>query len=168
MKLLYSRNPNPRLAVAAARQVRAPVTFEFAAPLAPGQAERYRRLNPALRVPILVLDYGSSLWEADAIACLLSREAGSSFWRRGAAEPGMIQWISWGKENFVRACDTVQFQYVTKQRYGLGPVDPVEVANGLAEMGSGLFSGPRLALSEWPRLVQRRRDQVRERIFDLL
>src|SRR5690606_14482033 len=36
MKLLYSRNPNPRLAVAAARQMRAPVTFEFAAPLAPG------------------------------------------------------------------------------------------------------------------------------------
>ncbi len=54
MKLLYSRNPNPRLAVAAARQIQAPVTFEFAAPLAPGQAERYRPLNPALRLPILV------------------------------------------------------------------------------------------------------------------
>lgn len=131
MKLLYSRNPNPRLAVAAARQMRAPVTFEFAAPLAPGQAERYRPLNPALRVPILVLDDGSSLWEADAIACLLSRESGSSFWRQGAAEPRMIQWISWGKENFVRACDMVQFQYVTKQRYGLGPIDPAEVDKGL-------------------------------------
>ena len=29
MKLLYSRNPNPRLAVATARQLRAPVAFEF-------------------------------------------------------------------------------------------------------------------------------------------
>lgn len=131
MKLLYSRNPNPRLAVAMARQVRAPVTFEFAAPLAPGQAERYRRLNPALRLPILVLADGGSLWEADAIACLLSRAAGSSFWRQGDAEPAMLQWISWGKENFVRACEIVQFEYVTKQRYGLGPVDPVEVSRGL-------------------------------------
>ena len=53
MKLLYSRNPNPRLAVAVALQVSAPVQFEFAAPLAPGQAERYRPLNPCLRLPIL-------------------------------------------------------------------------------------------------------------------
>lgn len=131
MKLLYSRNPNPRLAVAVARQVQAPVAFEFAAPLAPGQAGRYRRLNPALRLPILVLDDGSSLWEADAIACRLSREAGASFWREGEDAPAMIQWLSWGKENFVRACDRVQFEYVTKQRYDLGPVDPVEVARGL-------------------------------------
>ena len=82
MKLLYSRNPNPRLAVAVARQVRAPVEFEFAAPLAPGQAERYRPLNPRLRLPILVLPGGGSLWEADAIACAVAR-AGS---RSGAPE----------------------------------------------------------------------------------
>ena len=131
MKLLYSRNPNPRLAVAAARQLQAPVVFEFAAPLAPGQAERYRPLNPALRLPILVLGDGRSVWEADAIACLLSREAGSSFWRQGEAEPAMIQWISWGKENFVRACEIVQFEYVTKQRYALGAVDVREVERGL-------------------------------------
>src|SRR5690606_2953198 len=131
MKLLYSRNPNPRLAVAVARQVQAPVAFEFAAPLAPGQAGRYRPLNPALRVPILVFDDGSSLWEADAIACCLCRAAGSTFWRQGADEPRMIQWISWGKENFVRACDMVQFEHVTKQRYGLGPVDANAVAAGL-------------------------------------
>ena len=66
MKLLYSRNPNPRLAVAVARQVSAPVEFEFAAPLAPGQAERYRPLNPCLRLPILVLPGDGSLWEATA------------------------------------------------------------------------------------------------------
>lgn len=131
MKLLYSRNPNPRLAVATARHLQAPVEYEFAAPLAPGQAARYRPLNPALRLPILVYDDGRSLWEADAIACRLSREAGSSFWRSGADEPAMIQWLSWGKQNFVRACDMVQFEYVTKQRYGLGPVDAGEVQKGL-------------------------------------
>jgi len=131
MKLLYSRNPNPRLAVATARHLQAPVEYECAAPLAPGQAARYRPLNPALRLPILVYDDGRSLWEADAIACRLSREAGSSFWRSGADEPAMIQWLSWGKQNFVRACDMVQFEYVTKQRYGLGPVDAGEVQKGL-------------------------------------
>jgi len=131
MKLLFSRNPNPRLAVAVARQVGAPVTFEFAAPLAPGQADRYRPLNPCLRLPILVLPDGRSLWEADAIACRLSREAGSAFWRSGTDEPAMIQWLSWGKENFVRACEMVQFECVTKQRYSLGPVDEAKVAEGL-------------------------------------
>lgn len=132
MKLLYSRNPSPRLAVATARYLQAPVQFEFAAPLAPGQAERYRPLTPALRVPILVYDDGSSLWETDAIACRLAREVRSPFWRTGMDEPAMLQWLSWGKQNFVRACDMVQFEYVTKQRYGLGPVDRGEVAKGLA------------------------------------
>jgi glutathione S-transferase len=150
MKLLFSRNPNPRLAVAVARQVRAPVTFEFAAPLAPGQAERYRPLNPCLRLPILVLPGGGSLWEADAIACRLSRSAGSDFWREGEEAPAMIQWISWGKENFVRACGMVQFEYVTKQRYGLGAVDAVKVAEGLERFAdSAALLDAELATRPW-------------------
>ncbi len=75
MKLFFSRNPNPRLAVATARHLQAQVEFEFAAPFAPGQAERFRPLNPNLSVPILAWP-GGSLWEADAIACKLSRETG--------------------------------------------------------------------------------------------
>ena len=51
MKLLFSRNPNPRLAVAVARHVGAAVDFEFAAPLAPGQAGRHPVLNPTPRLP---------------------------------------------------------------------------------------------------------------------
>lgn len=150
MKLLFSRNPNPRLAVAVARQVGAPVEFEFAAPLAPGQAERYRPLNPCLRLPILVLPDGSSLWEADAIACHLSRAAGSTFWRTGAQEPAMIQWLSWGKENFVRACEMVQFEYVTKQRYGLGCVDEGTVAQGRERLAaSAALLEAELATRPW-------------------
>jgi glutathione S-transferase len=68
MKLYFSRNPNPRLAVAVARYLNANVEFEFAAPFPPGQAERYRALNPNLSVPILVRA-GKALWEADAAAC---------------------------------------------------------------------------------------------------
>jgi glutathione S-transferase len=131
MKLFFSRNPNPRLAVAVARHVGADVEFEFAAPFAPGQAERFRPLNPNLSLPILVTS-GRSLWEADAIACRLSRDARSDFWRTGDDEPEMIRWLSWGKENFMRACDIVHFERGTKQRYGLGPVDHANVDAGLA------------------------------------
>lgn len=132
--LYYSRNPNPRLAVAVARHLGVPVTLEWAAPLAPGQRERFRPLNPALLLPILV-EGDRSLWEADAIACRLSQMAGSGFWREGAALPDMIRWISWGKENFVRAGDAVHFERGTKQRYAIGPVDDAAVARGLADFG---------------------------------
>jgi glutathione S-transferase len=113
-----------------ARYVDANVEFEFASPLAPGQAERFRSLNPNLSLPILVSS-GKNLWEADAIACRLSRDARSDFWRTGDEEPDMIRWISWGKENFVRACDIVHFERGTKQRFGLGPVDQARVEDGL-------------------------------------
>ncbi|RVA13808.1 glutathione S-transferase family protein, partial [Mesorhizobium sp. M7A.F.Ca.US.002.01.1.1] len=69
MKLYFSRNPNPRLAVAVARYLETKLDFEFASPFAAGQMEKFRRLNPNLSLPILVDDEGKSLWEADAIAC---------------------------------------------------------------------------------------------------
>lgn len=131
MKLYFSRNYNPRLAVAVARYLEVPVTFEFAAPLAPGEQDRFRPLNPNLRVPILV-DGDHALWEADAIACRLSRLAGSEFWRSGGAEPEMIRWLSWGMWNFVDACDKIHFERVTKRRYAIGPTDESAVAQGLA------------------------------------
>jgi glutathione S-transferase len=129
-KLLFSRNPNPRLAVASARYLDAEIDYEFAAPFAPGQAEKYRPLNPNLSLPILVGPNGS-LWEADAIACRFSRDARSDFWRTGDDGPDMIRWLSWGKENFVRACDIVHFERGTKQRYALGPLDQRQVEEGL-------------------------------------
>lgn len=129
--LYFSRNPNPRLAVAAARHLEAPVTYTFAAPLAPGQADNYRHLNPSLRLPILA-EAGGSLFEADAIACRLSQMVGSDFWRSGPELPDMIRWTSWARDNFMHACDMVHFERGTKQRYGLGAVDEAVVARGLA------------------------------------
>lgn len=129
--LYYSRNPNPRLALAVARYLEAPVSLEWAAPFHPDHAAFFLALNPTQRIPILVED-GQPLWEADAIACRLSQMAGSDFWRQGAAQPDMIRWISWGKQNFVHACDMVSFERGTKLRYGIGPTDPAVVAQGLA------------------------------------
>lgn len=129
--LYFSRNPNPRLAVAVARHLEAPVAFEWAAPLAPGEADRFRPLNPSLRLPILS-EPGGSLWEADAIACRLSQMKGSNFWREGADLPDMIRWISWARDHFMRAGDVVHFERGTKQRYHLGPLDEAVLAEGLA------------------------------------
>lgn len=43
----------------------------------------------------------------------------------------MIRWLSWGKENFMRACDMVHFERGTKQRYHIGPIDHQLVEDGL-------------------------------------
>ena len=129
--LYYSRNPNPRLALAVARHLKADVTLEWAAPFDPAQSAKFRPLNPSLRIPIL-LENGHSLWEADAIACRLSMMTQSHFWRMDEDTPEMIRWISWGKDNFVWACDMVSFEFGTKQRYGIGPVDPEKVKEGEA------------------------------------
>ena len=57
MKILYySRNPNPRLAIAVARHLKAPVKLEFAEPFSPSQAEKFKALNPTQLIPILVED----------------------------------------------------------------------------------------------------------------
>ena len=135
MKLHFSRNPNPRLAVAVAKYLDAPVEYAFAAPFAPGQADQYRPLNPNLSIPILE-ENGQGLWEADAIACRLSLLVGSDFWRQGDAQPDMIRWISWGKTNFVMACDMVHFERGTKLRYGIGDQDLTAIENGLADFST--------------------------------
>jgi glutathione S-transferase len=127
--LYYSRNPNPRLAVAVARHLSAPIELEWAAPFDPAHSKRFRALNPSLCIPILV-ENNQSLWEADAIACRLSMMTNSNFWRLDSEMPDMIRWISWGKANFVFACDIIHFEYGTKQRYKLGEVDASKIAQG--------------------------------------
>ena len=135
MKLYFSRNYNPRLAVAAARFLKSPVEFEFASPFSPEQREKFLKLNPNQSVPILV-EGEKTLWEADAIACRLSQLAKSDFWPMGDSLPEIVRWISWGYWNFVRACDRVHFQRVTKKRYGIGPVRQDLVELGLNEFAS--------------------------------
>lgn len=147
--LYFSRNPNPRLAVAVARYLDAPVRFEWAAPLAPGQADKFRPLNPSLRLPILT-EGDRSLWEADAIACRLSQITASSFWRAGDELPDMIRWISWSRDHFMRGCDMVHFERGTKLRYGLGLTDAALVDEGLGAFhASAAVLEAQLAHRDW-------------------
>lgn len=108
MKLYYSRNLNPRIAVAAARNLKSPVEFVAASPMAPDQQEAFRQINPNTRVPVLTTA-DRNYWEADAIVCKLSALAGSDFWRTGDSQPEMIMWVSWATHHLNRAGDVFYF-----------------------------------------------------------
>lgn len=107
-KLYYSRNLNPRVAVAVAKHLNAPVEYIFASPRDPRYEEDFRPINPNTLVPILVED-GKALWETDAIACRLSMMTNSDFWRTDGQMPEMIKWISWGTHHLTRPADFFYF-----------------------------------------------------------
>jgi glutathione S-transferase len=83
MKLYYSRNLNPRVALAVARYLHSPVDFVRASPRHPEHEQAFRAVNPNALVPVLVED-DRALWETDAIACRLSSIAKSDFWPTSA------------------------------------------------------------------------------------
>ena len=76
MKLYYSTNLNPRVAVAVARHLKSPVEFVRASPRDPRYEEAFRPINPNTLAPVLV-EGDRSYWETDAIAWVdLSRRTG--------------------------------------------------------------------------------------------
>ena len=132
MRLYYSHNLNPRVAVAVARHLRSPVEFVRARPFHPAEIEGFRKLNPSTRVPVLE-EGGRTLWEADAIACRLSALAGGDFWRRDAGEPEMILWISWGTHHFTNATSVLYFEHVVLPRFPPQGRPPSTAAEKLAD-----------------------------------
>jgi len=136
MKLYYSHNLNPRVAVAVARHLESPVEFVRARPFHPAQIEGFRKLNPNTRVPVLE-EGGRTLWEADAIACRLSQLAASDFWRSGTEMPEMIKWISWGTHHLTQAASVLYFEHVVIPQFPpqMRPpsVEPVKLQEALQE-----------------------------------
>jgi glutathione S-transferase len=136
MKLYYSHNLNPRVAVAVARYLESPVEYIRARPFHPAQIDEFRKLNPNTRVPVLV-EGDKSLWETDAIACRLSDLAGSDLWRTGAELPEMIKWISWGTHHLTRAADPLYFERVVIPQFPPQarpePKDQAELNDSLQE-----------------------------------
>jgi glutathione S-transferase len=104
MKLYYSKNLNPRVAVAVARHLDSNLEYVRASPQTPQEVAAFRSMNPNTLVPVL-LEEGRALWETDAIACRLSKLANSDFWRTGDAQPEMIKWVSWGTHHLTRAAN---------------------------------------------------------------
>src|SRR5579859_1311261 len=149
MKLYYSHNLNPRVAVAVARHLESPVQFIRARPFHPAHMEAFRKINPNTRVPVLV-DGARTLWETDAIACRLSEVAGSDFWRTGAETAEMIMWISWGTHHLTRAADPVYFERIVRPQFSEQVMDPAELEEPLREFRQhGAILDAYLAGHEW-------------------
>jgi len=154
MKLYYSHNSNPRLAVAVARQVRAPVELIRAAPFAPDQIEFFRTLNPNTRVPILVENGAPPLWEADAIACRLCQLTGSEFWPAPARLPELLRWLSWAHQHFSPPASALYFEYVVKPTFTTERAEQAVLDHHLkefrqfAEILNGLLKGRRWLIDD--------------------
>lgn len=122
MKLYYSRNLNPRVAVAVARHLASPVEYVLSNPRDPRNKAEFYAINPNLFVPVLVEDQGA-LWETDAIACRLAHLAGSDFWVAGAQAPKFQMWLSWSAHHFTRVASVFYWENYMKPRIGLGDPD---------------------------------------------
>ena len=79
MRLIYSENINPRVAVAVARYLNSPLDYIRADSRNPDLVAEVERSNPNGLYPILIENDSTALWETDAIACRLSQIAGSDF-----------------------------------------------------------------------------------------
>ena len=108
MRLYYSHDPNPRVAVAVARYVAAPVVFVQANPRYLRNERSAAALGadePCAPVPMLV-EESRTLWQTDAIACRLSMLAKSDLWPTDELAPELQSWLSWGR-GFTRAADAL-------------------------------------------------------------
>lgn len=130
LRLHYTLNLNPRVAVAVARYLGAPVEFIRYDPMGADRA-RYLPLNPNSLAPLLVED-GKPLWETDAIAMRLSRLSGTNFWPDAHPEE-MMRWVSWSAHHFTRAGGTIVFENVTVPLYMGRPPDATVLGEAVAD-----------------------------------
>jgi glutathione S-transferase len=132
MRLYYSRNLNPRVAVAAARYLQSPVEFVHVSPREPANEDAFRRINPNTLVPVLVEEH-STLWETDAIVCRLSMLAGSDFWVLCEKAPEFQMWLSWSAHHFTRSAGFFYWEYAMKPRLDLPPAGIAELQEATGE-----------------------------------
>jgi glutathione S-transferase len=127
MKLYWSDTVSPRMVCAVAKYLQAPVEYEYV-DLRRGEhrTPEYLALNPNGKVPCLV-DGMRSIWESDAIICHLAACCDSDLWPQDARQIEVIRWFSWNLQHFTANAVALYFQYVIRQRFGMGEIDPIEV-----------------------------------------
>jgi glutathione S-transferase len=127
--LYYSHNLNPRVAVAVARHLQAPVDFIRVDPMGRDQA-RFRAINPNTLVPVLV-EPAQTLWETDAIAMRLAGLLDPGFWPDAHREQ-VMKWVSWSAHHFTQAGGAFYFENIIVPRYFDRPADAkvLEEADG--------------------------------------
>lgn len=124
MKLYYFETINPQKACAVAKYVDAPVDF-VRVDLAKGEHKtpHYLAVNPNGKVPALE-DEDTKLWEANAIMCHLARKAKSDLWPSNPDKQiDVLKWLTWNSEHFTRHAGNLYFNYIIKQKFGLGEPD---------------------------------------------
>jgi len=129
MKLYFAETMCPRKACAAARYLGSPVEF-VRVDLAAGEQKRpeFLAINPNGKVPALV-DGDLRLWEANAIMGHLALKAGSDFLPTDAARLiEVMRWLGWDAEHFSRHAGVLHFEYIIKERFGIGRADAAAVA----------------------------------------
>lgn len=133
MKLYWSDVLSPRKTCAVAQYLQSPVDYVY---LDMGRGEHktpeYLELNPNGKVPTLV-DGTHSLWEADAIMCLLAARSDSELWPQDSRQIEVIRWLSWATQHFNRAAGNLYFEYIIKPRFNIGPVDADAVAQTISQ-----------------------------------
>jgi len=132
MKLYYSLNLNPRVAVAVAKYLKSPLEFIRANPRSPREEDAFRAINPNTLVPVLV-DGEARIWETDAIACRLSALAQSDFWPGGADLPELIRWLSWSAHHFTRAGGVFYFENFIRPKYLAQAPDQVALRGSVGD-----------------------------------
>jgi glutathione S-transferase len=130
MKLYYSRNLNPRVAVAVARHLDAPVDYIRISPMG-ADREAFRAINPNTLVPVLV-EADRTLWETDAIACRLAALCDPDFWPADR-QAEVMMWVSWSAHHFIPAGGTFYFENIIRPQFLDRPAD----AAALAEADAG-------------------------------
>ena len=136
MKLYYSPNLNPRVAVAVARYLGSPVEFIRASPRDPANVDAFRSINPNALVPVLEEEGGGRLWETDAIACRLSTLAGSDFWRSGDDLVPMIMWVSWATHHLNLAASLLYFDRLIRPTFSDVGADPAALEEAARDFRS--------------------------------
>jgi len=132
-QLYYSDILSSRKACAVARYLRSPVEFKYL-DLAKGdqRTPAYLAINANGKVPTLI-DGEYTLWEADAIICLLAERAGSDLWPHDLRQIDIIRWFSWNAQHFYRHAGTLFFENIVKRRFGIGAPDAAAVEEARGE-----------------------------------
>lgn len=129
--LYYSHNLNPRVAVAVARHLDAPLRFVRIEPMGRDR-EMVRPINPNTRVPVLV-EPGLTLWETDAIAMRLATRFAPAFWPQQRREEVMM-WVSWSAHHFTHWAGVLYFERIVVPRYFAREPDEALAAAAEAEL----------------------------------
>ncbi|MCA8901740.1 MAG: glutathione S-transferase family protein [Hyphomonas sp.] len=134
--LYFSRNLNPRVAVAFARHLNAPVDLVPASPRHPAHEEAFRPINPNRLVPVLV-ENGKSLWETDAIAMRLSQMTDPEFWPAGQAGAEVQMWVSWSNLHLTRPGSSFYFHRLVRPQFSDEEPDPAFMEGEMRQFREG-------------------------------